>query len=337
MTTPDPPLLYNSIKQMVEYGCEYIVMEVSSHALALSKLEPLKFDVAIFTNISPEHLDFHGDMNSYFAAKYSLLKKSKCVIINIDDEYGRKAQNEYEGKKITVGVLWRADVWASNVDDHGFDGISYTYHGDGFSFKMRMPIPGKYNVYNSMLAAAACIELGCKPCEVKEKLATFSGVEGRYEIINDKIMVIIDYAHTYFAFESFLASLSANKNGRRLTVVFGCGGNRDKAKRPLMAKVAEKYADRIILTADNSRKESTKDIISDIIRGFEKGSYEIKEDRTDAIRTAILESKDGEIVALIGKGPEKYNIDSLGYHYFSEKDIIFSALDERAKRCGQCE
>lgn len=330
MTTPDPPLLYKSIKRMQESDCEYIIMEVSSHALALNKLCPLAFDIAVFTNMSEEHLDFHKNMEEYYAAKYSLLQKAKFAVINVDDKYGRMAYSTYSGRKISAGILWRGEIYASNIKDLGFDGIEYMYHAKRFYYKMRLATPGIYNAYNSMLASAVCIELGIKPCEVKQAMSTFSGVEGRYEVINDKISVIIDYAHTSFAFENILSSLFSIKKHRKITVVFGCGGNRDKAKRPKMAQIAEKYADRIILTADNSRGETTKDIISDIIQGFDKGSYEIREDRTDAIRRAIIDAKDGDIVAIIGKGPEKYNIDSRGYHYYNEKEIIMDALKERS-------
>ncbi|MBO7195774.1 MAG: UDP-N-acetylmuramoyl-L-alanyl-D-glutamate--2,6-diaminopimelate ligase [Clostridia bacterium] len=329
MTTPDPPLLYQSMRQMVEDGCNVIVMEVSSHSLTLDKVEPLIFDYGIFTNLSPEHLDFHESMEEYFGAKMRLINRCKAAIINIDDGYGQKALNLYEGRKISCGVLWKGNVWASNIRNLGFDGIEYTYHGDGFSFKMRLPIAGEYNCYNSMLAAAVCIDMGCPPCRVKNILAESESVAGRYQIINDKISVIIDYAHTSAAFDTILRELSRQKKGGRLTVVFGCGGDRDKSKRPRMANIAEKYADRIILTADNSRNESTKDIISDIIAGFEKGSYEIKENRENAIFSAILGAEDGDIVAIIGKGPEEYNIDKDGYHRFVEKEIVNAALTKR--------
>lgn len=334
MTTPDPPLLYKSLRRMSECGCDSVVMEVSSHSLALSKLAPLMFDYGVFTNLTPEHMDFHTDMESYFLSKLKLFKNAKCSVFNIDDEYGRKAYALSEGKKISAGILWRGDVWGCNIENRGICGIDYIYHGKDFSFKMSLPLPGVYNVYNSMLAAAVCIDMGCKPYEVKRALSCAPCVEGRFEVINDKISVIIDYAHTPFAFESILKELVAIKSSKRLTVVFGCGGNRDRTKRPKMAEIAEKYADRIILTADNSRNESTKDIITDIIRGFKKGSYEIKEDRSEAIRCAILGAQDGDIVAIIGKGPEKYNIDKDGYHPFDEKETVCSALRERGQiRC----
>lgn len=329
MTTPDPKLLYKTIKRMEEEGCDVVVMEVSSHSLALDKLAPLQFDYGIFTNLSPEHLDFHGSMENYFESKKKLFSSCKCGIFNIDDKYAERSYSLFGGRKLSVGIIKEADVWARNVENLGFDGINYTYHQEAVSFKTNLKLSGIYNTYNSMLAMATCIDMGCKPCEVKKIINQISSIPGRYEIINDKISVIIDYAHTSEAFSCILRDLSAQKGAGRLAVVFGSGGDRDKGKRPVMAKIAERYADRIILTADNSRSESTKDIISDIIRGFDKGNYEVKERREEAIFSAILSADDGDTVAIIGKGPEKYNIDKDGYHRFDERAIIMSALKKR--------
>lgn len=335
MTTPDPPLLYSSLRRMEEVGCDAVIMEISSHALTLDKVAPIKFDYGVFTNLSPEHLDFHNNIEDYFLAKSKLLLQCGCSVFNIDDEYGRRAYSLFDGRKIAAGILWRGDVWASNIENRGLEGISYSYHGRDFSFKMKLPLAGIYNAYNSMLAAAVCIDMGIRPCRVKECLAEAKTVAGRYEIINDEISVIIDYAHTSAAFESILKELSLIKKNRRLTVVFGCGGNRDRQKRPEMAKIAEIYADRIILTADNSRNEDTKRIIADIILGFDGGNYEIKESRKAAITSAILDAECGDVVAIIGKGPERYNIDKNGYHPFDEREIISTALKQRreAKLC----
>ena len=329
MTTPDPPLLYRTISAMISEACNVIIMEVSSHALALDKLHPLKFDYAVFTNLSREHLDFHSDMESYFRAKSKLFNMSKCSVFNIDDEYGRRAYRSCQRKRISAGILWQGDVWANNIENHGLDGISYIYHKDTFSFRMKLSTAGIYNAYNSMLAATVCIDMGCRPCEVKRILSEIKGLPGRFEIINDRISVIIDYAHTDVAFKSVMKELSAIKGDRNLAVIFGCGGNRDKEKRPRMARIAERYADRVIVTSDNSRNEDIKDIISDIIRGFESGKYQVIENRRDAIRAAILSSNDGDIVAVIGKGNEKYTIDETGYHPYDEKEIIEHALMER--------
>ena len=329
MTTPDPPLLFSSLKKMESHGCNAVVMEVSSHALALEKVAPIEFDYGVFTNLSPEHTDFHSDINSYFDAKLKLFSQSRCSVFNLDDDYGKRAYTLCSSKKISVGVLWHGDVWASNIENHGFDGISYTYHGDCFSFKMKLPLPGIYNAYNSMLAAAVCIDIGCKPCNVKRILSKMAPVEGRYEIINEEISVIIDYAHTATAFNNILRELSVVKGAHKLTVVFGCGGERDTAKRPKIAKIAEKYADRIIVTTDNSRNEDPNVIIKDICEGFEKEKHIIIRDREDAIKVSIAEAQEGDIVAIVGKGAEKYNIDKDGLHPFDERKIVLAALEKR--------
>ena len=329
MTTPDPEVLYKSIKKMQNDGCDTIVMEVSSHSLALDKVSPLMFDYTVFTNLSSEHIDFHGSVEEYFRAKLKLFARSKCGVFNIDDKKVRLAYDLCKSRKLSAGIIWRGDVWASNIENHGLEGISYLYHGGGFSFKMNLKLSGSYNVYNSLLAATVCIDMGCKPCEVKRIISEITTLPGRFEIINGRISVIIDYAHTDSAFENIMKELAILKGNKKLTVVFGCGGNRDREKRPKMAAIAEKYANRIILTSDNSRNEDIKNIISDIIRGFSQGKYEVIENRRDAIRAALLYADDQEIIAIIGKGPEKYNIDHTGYSDFDEKAIILSTLEER--------
>lgn len=329
MTTPDPTLLYKTIGRMVLEGCSTVVMEISSHSLALEKVAPLKFDYALFTNLSCEHTDFHSDIEDYFLAKFKLFGQCKKAVFNIDDEYGRRAYNECLSPKISVGAVWQGDIQARNIENHGLSGINYIYRYGPHYCKIRLKTAGIYNVYNSMLAAAVCIDMGCKPCEVKRALYEISSLPGRFEIIKDEITVIIDYAHTDFAFYNIMKELNSIKRSSVLSVVFGCGGERDKSKRPKMAKIAEAFADKIIVTQDNSRKEDPKNIISDIIRGFTKKSYIVNENREKAIEDAILSADDGDIVAVIGKGAEKYNIDKDGYHAFDEKKIIYSALKKR--------
>ena len=329
MTTPDPPLLYKSLRLMKDAGCQVIIMEVSSHALALDKTEPLVFDYGVFTNLSPEHLDFHRDMEDYFAAKLKLFQNCECGVFNIDDEYGRRAFDLCLKKRISAGIIWQGDVGARNIENNGLNGISYTYDQNRFSIKMQLKTAGIYNIYNSMLAATVCIDMGCSPGEVKHRLEEIDALPGRFEIIKDGVLVILDYAHTDAAFKSVLRELSAIRGTKSLTVIFGCGGNRDKEKRPRMAKIAEKYADRIIVTSDNPRTEDTKQIIADIIQGFDGECYQIIENRNDAIRMGIIEAGDGDIVAVIGKGHEPYIIDNDGFHDYSEADIIRQALSER--------
>ncbi len=334
MTTPDPEYLYKIMRRMRNEGCHVIVMEVSSHALALHKVAPLKFDYALFTNLSAEHTDFHKDLEDYFSAKKKLFSCCKTAVINIDDHYGRRLCEMHDGRKITAGILWRGDIYAHNIQSVGLSGISYFYQTEGFIFKAVLNTPGVFNVYNSMLAAAVCIDMGVKPCRVKASLKAIERIPGRYEVINGSVSVIIDYAHTEYAFNNIMKELSKIKGNSSITVVFGCGGERDRAKRPKMGEAASKYADRIIITTDNSRGEDPKEIIVDIIRGIDSRGYEVEENRESAIRKAILDASDGDFVAIIGKGAEKYNIDQNGYHDFDEKRIILSALeDRRLKKC----
>ena len=331
MTTPDPWLLYPTLKRMVEEGCEIIVMEVSSHSLELDKVAPLKFDIGVFTNLSMEHLDFHGDIEKYFEAKSKLFSLCDKAVINIDDYYGRRLACDLETEKVTVGVLWRGDAYVTNIQNRGFDGIEYIYHGRGYSFTMKLKAAGIYNIYNSMLAIAVCTELGLKPCRVKMALSTLPAISGRYEIIKDDVTVIIDYAHTDVAMENILKNLYEVKDrSQGITVIFGCGGERDKTKRARMARVAEIYADNIVITSDNSRREPVDAIISDIISGFTNDNYKVIKDRRSAITEAIIEAEKNEIIAIIGKGAEKYNIDSEGYHKFDEREIIYKALKQRS-------
>ena len=332
MTSPDPWVLYPVLKEMEGRGCDAVVMEVSSHALALEKVAPLWFDYGAFTNMSMEHLDFHADMESYYLAKRKLFSSVTTAIINIDDYYGRRLARELSGRKITAGALWRGDVYVNNIENKGFDGVGYLYHGKNFTFRMNLSSAGVFNIYNSMLATAVCTDMGVAPCEVKKALSDLPVISGRYEIIKDEITVIIDYAHTDAAFENILKNLvQAKRADQKLTVVFGCGGDRDKAKRPRMAAVAETYADIIYVTTDNSRTEEPSEIIKDIVKGFKNNGYRVIEDRAKAIKDAVLCAENGGIVAIIGKGAEKYNIDRSGYHYFNEKEIISAALKERRR------
>ena len=333
MTTPDPPLLYKVLKRMEDEGCFAVVMEVSSHALALCKVDPIPFEYAVMTNLSDEHLDFHKTKEEYFLCKARLFSMCKNAVLNLDDGYARRIYRELGTRCISVGALFKGDAFASSISDLGFDGVSYIYNGKGYRFRMNLKTPGIYNIYNSLLAIAVATDMGAPPFMVKEALSGLDAIEGRYEIIKDEITVIIDYAHTDTAMECLLKGIYAVKGSNPLTVIFGAGGDRDRSKRPRMASISEKYADKIIITQDNSRSEDPMDIVTDIVRGFKTKSCRISLDRAYAIREAILSAVRGEVIAIIGKGAEKYNIDKLGYHRFDEKAIIKDALEERKKKC----
>ncbi len=324
MTTPDPALLYSSIKQMQDDGCQVLVMEVSSHSIALDKICGIEFDVGIFTNLSDEHMDFHPDKEDYYLTKERLLDVSKRCIVNIDDTYGARAYSKFNEKTISVGVLNKGDVFATELTYNGLYSTEYYYRTNKYLFKATVKLPGAFNVYNSMIALCCAIEYGISPCKAKNALATIKGVRGRLETIHHSPTVIVDYAHTPIAFDNVLKTLkSCKKLGQNMIVVFGCGGDRDKSKRPVMGNIVSKYADMLVITEDNSRGEETSNIISDIISGTAPGTNcTIIEDRRLAIWHALSLAKRNDLVLILGKGHEMYKIDRMGYHYFNEAEIV---------------
>ncbi len=331
MTTPDPDKLYAILRAISDSGCEYAVMEVSSHSLALKKTAPIRFYRGIFTNLSDEHLDFHKSTENYFAAKSSLFEQCDIGIFNIDDRYGQKLYKSAPCKKISCGIIENAECSASNIEMNGLCGSNYIFRGANFTSRVALKLPGAFNIYNSLLAFCCCVSMGIKPCVAKAALSNISEINGRFNIIKDRITVIIDYAHTSCATEECLRLISATKKHEdKLIAVFGCGGERDRKKRPKMAMVSQKYADKIIITSDNVRNEDPKKITDDIISGFDgDADYEIIENREEAITSAILNADDGDIVVILGKGPEKYNITQKGYEKFDEKQIVRNALNRR--------
>ncbi len=332
MTTPDPTLLYPTLKKMQD-ECNYIVMEISSHSIALGKIEAIPFEYCIFTNLSEEHLDFHNNMDTYFKCKLSLFEKCKKGLFNMDDPYSRKAYHIANCHKSSIGVIQEADAYATDIKEDLKDGISFYYRTSGLISPVCLYMVGSFNVYNAMLALKCTIDLGIKPCIAKNAISLSGTVEGRmekYEQCED-INIFIDYAHTAGAFENCLKCLFlSNKTKQKLIVVFGCGGNRDRSKRGEMGRLASKYADEIIITEDNNRDEVFEDIVSDIIKGVYAPSYTVIKDRSSAITKAISMANNGDTVAIIGKGHEKYMISNGKYEYFDEREIVKNALKIRS-------
>lgn len=332
MTSPDPDILYPILHDMQKRGCSVIVIEASSHALALDKLSPIPFKVGIFTGISHEHLEFHKTMENYFEAKEKLILKSEHAIINYDDEYGKKLYEKYKSKAIGIGMIWSCDSQAIDIESHGVSGTSYIYKSKTGQTKIELSIPGLYNIYNSMLAYEAAYKMNVCIDTIKSALKETKHIDGRFEVISSDVTVIIDYAHTPLALESLLKTVNTIKNtGQKTTLIFGCGGERDPSKRPLMAAVAEKFADKIIVTSDNPRSEDENKIYADIERGFENKDHGIIRDRRLAIEYAIKSADINEIIVIAGKGHEKYIKDKNGVHDFDEKSIVKSSLELRKK------
>jgi UDP-N-acetylmuramoyl-L-alanyl-D-glutamate--2,6-diaminopimelate ligase len=331
MTTPDPEELYAILSEMVGDGCEYAVMEVTSHALALRKVEPITFEISVFTNLSEDHLDLHGDMESYFRAKASLFEKSRRAVINYDDYYGRLLADKIKIPISTCSSEGRlASFVAEDLHLLGERGIEYKLTSRDLRLRVRSPLVGGFNIMNTMQAAVTSHIMGADAASIKDTLAHFGGISGRLERVKlgSKLdfSVFIDYAHTPDALANLLrAARSFARHGERIVLLFGCGGDREKQKRPLMGKIAASMADYVVITSDNSRSEEPRAIIDDILSGIDKycsGTYTVIDDRRAAIEYVIKNARRGDIILLAGKGHEEYEIDRMGKRAFSEKEIV---------------
>lgn len=328
MTTPAPDILYPAISKMKKAGVTTIVMEVSSHALDQERVYPIEFDVGIFTNLSREHLDYHKDINSYFKSKQKLFAKSKRTVINSDDTYGKILATMVDHAD-TVGIVHPAEYMATDIKNFGIKGTTFKYTTDRYSYTVKLKIPASYNVYNALLSIRASEILGVDVCDAKIALQNIETIDGRFNIIHNDPTIVIDYAHTSSAFYNLLKNLYSIKNIRqKLCVVFGCGGERDKEKRSVMGEYAELFADEVIVTSDNPRGEDPIAIINDITKSMKK-SPTIIPDRQSAITHAVLSAHTNDIVAIVGKGPEKYSIENGVYTSFDEEKIITYALSKR--------
>lgn len=339
MTTPDPEYFFGAAKQMKDAGCDTIIYEASSQALAMEKLTAIQPDLALFTNLSPEHLDYHHEMEQYFHSKASLMKGAGCAVINADDEWMKKLPEMYpDVPVIRCSVCDNTmDVRGTGIRQHSGH-VHYTYLSRNAVMQMDAPIPGIYSVYNTMMCAAAALKLGMDPVTVRDALSSFGGVEGRLDRIRFPgsaagvlPAVYIDYAHTPDSLRAALTALRAEVCGH-LTVVFGCGGERDRSKRPLMAKTAQELADLTVITGDNPRGENPGAIIADILAGVnEAAPVKVIPDRREAIRWAVLNAESGDTILLAGKGHEKYEITAEGKFPFDEETIVREAADERLR------
>ena len=329
LTTPDPTVLYPALSRMIKDGCEYVVMEVSSHSLALGKVAPIRYKYAIFTNLDNDHLDFHNSKEEYFEAKLRLFTSAKRGLFNLDDEYSRKANDLVDCEKSTFGILNEGYAYATEICANSLSGISFYYRDPSLIFKAKSKLVGAFNVYNILAALKCVIDLGIKPCLAKAALEKITAIDGRMEIIDGKVKAVIDYAHTPGAFYNCLKTLKQSITSRQnLIIVFGCGGDRDKLKRPIFGKYAEMFADKIIITEDNCRNESFSSIVTDIISEISSDAYKIIPDREEAIRYAFKSAKAGDLVAVIGKGHERYKISGSNYLAFDERTIILNMQKE---------
>ncbi len=330
-TTPDAYEMNYLLSLMVEEGCEYAVMEVSSHALDQKRICGVEFCASVFTNLTQDHLDYHLTMDNYFEAKLKLFKMSKCAIVNLDDPYAERIMEKTDCKKITFSLNDNSATYTAKNLEYFPDKTKYQMVGYNFINKMRVSTGGKFTAYNSMCAAAVALELGISADIIKTALSEIRGVPGRAEIVETgrDFTVIIDYAHTPDGLENILMSFREYKDSR-LVVLFGCGGDRDKTKRPLMGEKAAQIADFLIVTSDNPRSEEPMKIIEDIMVGVKKHKtpYKVIENRIEAINFAVANAQKNDIIVLAGKGHETYQILKNETIHLDEREVVAEALKE---------
>ena len=336
MTTPDPEKLYKMLSDMQNDGAEYVIMEVSSHALALHKVDGIKFDLALFTNLTRDHLDFHGTMEEYYNAKRRLFTLSRRAIINIDGEYGKRLTSGCPCPFFTCSVT-DGDFCALDVKLQGLKGNTYTHTSMYGELQIETPICGDIAIANTLMAISAAETYGIDGETLRRAIAKSRGERGRMERVEldtEELSVFIDYAHTPDALERLLLSArELRSESGKIILLFGCGGERDVGKRKLMGAIASRLADRVIISSDNSRSEDTGQIIKDILKGIDKEKpYRVEPDRRAAIREAVIEAGKGDIILLAGKGHEKYEINAEGQHPFDETKIVKEAFAERQRQ-----
>ncbi len=328
-TTPMAFDYMQLLDKMVKADCKYAVMEVSSFGLVQNRIGPTHFNIGVFTNLTQDHLDYHKTMENYYQAKKMMFDECDFALVNIDDDYGKRLLSEICCPKASYGSSQEADYY-SDAAKIKADGTSFWYCFDGKSKLVNMNMTGMFNVSNVTAAITVCMKAGIPLEHILETIADYNGVKGRCEIIptGRDFTVICDYAHTPDAIENILQSVKQYTEGR-LICLFGCGGNRDAKKRPLMAKAAAKYADRLIITSDNPRDEIPESIIDDILAGLKdsKIPFDVVVDRTEAIYHSLKIARKGDIIVLAGKGHEDYQVLHGNEHiHFDEREIVSEGL-----------
>lgn len=334
-TTPESYEIHKLLKVMADEGCHYVVMEVSSHALQLSRVHGIEFEVGIFTNLSPDHEDFHSSMEDYANVKSRLFSQCRQTAINVDDEYAHVMINGAAYPVMTYSVNDNAADLVGKCIKLLMDRVEFGALTIGSLNRTILRIPGMFSVYNALAAMSAAMLLGIEVERVASVMQTCQGVKGRAEIVptGRDFTVLIDYAHTPDALENIIQATKGFAKGRVVTL-FGCGGDRDKKKRPLMGAIAMRLSDFVIVTSDNPRTEKPGDIINDILAGLKntKTPYKVIENRREAIFWALDNVLPGDVLILAGKGHETYQIFGAEKTHFDEREVVaeyFESLECR--------
>ena len=334
-TTPESYELQQLFREMADSGCTHVVMEVSSHSLVLNRVAGIDFEVGVFTNLTQDHLDFHHTMEEYAEAKAKLFTMCKTGCINADDEWHNKMCENASCKLIKFSAERNdADLVAKDIRLSAA-GVRFCAVTENGLERIKLAIPGKFSVYNALGVTAVGLALGISLADCADALSSAKGVKGRMELVptEDDYTVLIDYAHTPDALENALKALRSTENGR-LVVLFGCGGDRDKTKRPIMGAIAAENADFVIVTSDNPRTEEPEEIINEIVSGIKgrKNQYKIICDRPDAIRWAIDNHMPNDVILLAGKGHEDYQVVGHEKHHMDEREIVAEHIEKRKNR-----
>lgn len=332
-TTPEPLSLHRLFADMKAAGCDYVIMEVSSHSLAQHRVDGLHFDVGVFTNLTQDHLDFHRTMENYLLAKAKLFTMCDVAILNYDDAATEKLLELSTAKeKVTYSAMSdAADIVAKNIELKA-DGVKFNLVAKNLIGRIKLGIPGRFSVYNALAVAAAALQCGIDLTKISVILAEAKGVKGRAEVVptGRPYTILIDYAHTPDGLYNILSTVKGFAEGR-VIAVFGCGGDRDHTKRPKMGKIAAENADFLVITSDNPRTEEPEAIIKDILGGLQglKIPHVTLPNRTDAIRYAMKHAKSGDVIVLAGKGHETYQILKEGKIHYDEREVIAEILAEQ--------
>lgn len=329
-TTPNPSVLHRYLYMMKMAGCDVCIIEASSQALSQERTYGIHFDIGVFTNLTREHLDYHGSMEEYAKAKAILMQNSSVCIINADDSFAEMMKKNAAEKVVTFAIDGNADIKAENVKlNHG--GVVYTLACESGRYEIAYDVIGKFSVYNSLAALAVGIVMKVDMKRAVRAVAEMKTVRGRIEKIpnNRNIHILIDFAHTPDSLENVLKTVR-DIYDKRIITVFGCGGDRDRTKRPLMGRIACKYSDLVYVTSDNPRTEDPERIIDDIVGNIDKNNYIRTADRTQAIKAAIVEAEPGDTVLIAGKGHERYQILGTEKIHYDEREIVKQILDNGA-------
>ena len=327
-TTPESFELQALLAQMRDAGCTHVIMEVSSHALTLERVGGLHYTVAAFTNLTEDHLDFHKTMEEYCDAKAMLFGRCDYAVGNLDDPWYDRLCGGAKCPMLTVSAKGEAGLYARDAELLS-DGICFTAVSGNQEVSVNLPIPGKFTVYNALTVLGMAMQLGISLTDAAQALKTAKGVKGRVEVVptGRPYTILIDYAHTPDGLENVLSSVKGFCKGR-LIAVFGCGGDRDPIKRPIMGKIGADIADIAIITSDNPRTEDPNAIIADIVKGIDKNNYEVIENRVKAIGYAMDIAQENDIIVLAGKGHETYQEINGVKNHLDEREVVAAHLEE---------